>query len=241
MHTQSLAKVERKGVHRSLHYSDVVEQRVSNLVQAGITAVTLTNALLFVLGTIPISVLDGLFLFIGFSSLQGNQIAERGMFVVTEYRNRVSVCPHVFATRVSFPEIFWFTLLQAVLVFGIFGITLSPAAISFPLFILVLIPLRFYLLPRFFKQESLELLDAEHISAAPEDGSRDQVSSGGVPVLEDVPTLEMQEVVSLEASGTPEHDSESKNARDDVEVDSPGKSGAVYPEPDSEARIKKDL
>lgn len=152
MHTQALAKVERRGVHRSLYYSNVIEQRVSNLMQGLLTGITLTNALLLVIGKIPISVLDGLFLYIGFSSLQGNQIAERGMLAVTlEPGNRISVCPHVFASRVSYRDMVAFTALQVFLVGGIFGITRSPAAISFPFFILVLIPLRFYILPKVCK------------------------------------------------------------------------------------------
>jgi hypothetical protein len=76
MHTQALAKQERKGPHRSLFFSEVVEQRVSNLAQSVLIAITLTPALLSVISSIPISVLDGLFLFIGFSSFQGNQLFE---------------------------------------------------------------------------------------------------------------------------------------------------------------------
>lgn len=76
MHVQALAKQERKGPHRILVYSDVVEQRVSNLAQSLLIAITLTPVLLSVISSIPISVLDGLFLFIGFSSFQGNQLFE---------------------------------------------------------------------------------------------------------------------------------------------------------------------
>jgi hypothetical protein len=97
--------------------------------------------------------------------------------IFTDTKNRVSVCPHLFTTRVPFLKIVAFTAFQFLLVGVIFGVTLSPAAISFPLFILVLIPIRRILLKRWFGDDVIGWLDADDVCTAGED------DEGGVGLL----------------------------------------------------------
>ena len=58
-------------------------------------------------------------------------------------------------------EIFKFTIMQLVFVGIIYGITWTPAAISFPVFIVLLVPFRYFILPKLFPSEYLKLLDHE--------------------------------------------------------------------------------
>jgi boron transporter len=54
-----------------------------------------------------------------------------------------------------------FTLFQTVYLLVCFGITWVPiASVLFPLMIMLLVPLRQYILPKFFKEVHLQELDA---------------------------------------------------------------------------------
>lgn len=55
-----------------------------------------------------------------------------------------------------------FTLVQLFCLGTVYGITRTPkAAMAFPIFILLLVPLRFLILPYFFSAEHLKLLDGD--------------------------------------------------------------------------------
>jgi hypothetical protein len=101
------------------------------------------------------------------------------MLIFTAQKNRVSVCPHEFATRVPFLSILAFTAFQFALVGLIFGITLSPAAITFPLFIVVLIPIRKILLKRWFGEDVVGMLDADNVVSADGDETVIEVEESG--------------------------------------------------------------
>ena len=84
---RSLAKLREEVVngHKREIYIRVREQRVSALLQS--VAIGAMLAILNVLGTIPIAVLSGLFLYMGFASFIGNQFAERVKLIYTD-KNR---------------------------------------------------------------------------------------------------------------------------------------------------------
>lgn len=106
---------------------------------------------------IPMPVLYGLFLYMGVVSMGGNQFFERlrlwlmdsSLYPTTHYTRRVPIW-----------TIHRFTLIQLVclLVLGIVEVT--PLGILFPLFLLLLVPVRF-IAGRFFTAEELEALDSE--------------------------------------------------------------------------------
>ena len=74
-----------------------------------------------------------------------------------------------FVEAVPFKVISTFTLFQLVYLSACFGITWIPlAGVLFPLLIMLLVPVRRYILPRFFKAAHLQELDrAEYEEAAP--------------------------------------------------------------------------
>jgi hypothetical protein len=74
-----------------------------------------------------------------------------------------------FIEAVPFKIITTFTLFQALYLAACFGITWIPlAGVLFPLLIMLLVPVRRYILPKFFKAAHLQELDrAEYEEVAP--------------------------------------------------------------------------
>ncbi|PBP24159.1 hypothetical protein BUE80_DR004928 [Diplocarpon rosae] len=118
--------------------SHVVEQRFSNLAQGLLTLGTMTGPLLVVLHLIPQGVLAGLFFVMGVQALEGNGIT----------------------LKILRKAIWIFVAIQLVGFGATFAITQTIAAVGFPIFILLLVPVRTLVLPRWFADEELRILDA---------------------------------------------------------------------------------
>ncbi|XP_055818016.1 probable boron transporter 2 isoform X1 [Solanum dulcamara] len=148
---------------------EVKEQRVSNLLQA--TMVGGCVAAMPVLRMIPTSVLWGYFAYMAIESLPGNQFWERILLLFTAPSRRYKVLEDYHATfveTVPFKSIVAFTLFQTLYLFACFGITWVPiAGLLFPLLIMLLVPVRQYILPRFFKGAHLQDLDAADYEESP--------------------------------------------------------------------------
>lgn len=136
----------------------VVEQRVSNLAQGLLTLGTMTGPLLVVLHLIPQAVLAGLFFVMGVQALQANGITTKLIFLAKDHRLTHGSDP---LKRIQRRGAIWaFVALELVGFGATFAITQTIAAIGFPVFILLLIPVRTHLLPRYFQTEELAILDA---------------------------------------------------------------------------------
>ncbi|OMO59944.1 Bicarbonate transporter, eukaryotic [Corchorus capsularis] len=148
---------------------EVKEQRLSNLLQALMVGGCV--AAMPLLKMIPTSVLWGYFAFMAIESLPGNQFWERILLLFTAPSRRYKVLEGYHATfveTVPFKTIAAFTLFQTVYLLVCFGITWIPiAGVLFPLMIMLLVPVRQYLLPNFFKGAHLQDLDAAEYEEAP--------------------------------------------------------------------------
>lgn len=148
---------------------EVKEQRLSNLLQAIIVG-GCVGAMPF-LKKIPTSVLWGYFAFMAVESLPGNQFWERILLLFTAPSRRYKVLVEYHATfveTVPFKTIAAFTIFQTVYLLVCFGITWIPiAGVLFPLMIMLLVPVRQYILPKFFKGAHLQDLDAAEYEEAP--------------------------------------------------------------------------
>jgi boron transporter len=137
----------------------VVEQRVSNLAQGLLTLGTMTGPLLIVLGLIPQGVLAGLFFVMGVQALQANGITLKILFLCRD----ASLTPSAEVEplkRIERRWVIWaFVGLELVGFGATFAITQFIAAIGFPVIILALVPVRTWILPRWFTREELDLLD----------------------------------------------------------------------------------
>ncbi|KAL9998965.1 putative bicarbonate transporter [Helianthus debilis subsp. tardiflorus] len=156
-----------KDIDDLLHV-EVKEQRLSNVLQALMVGGCLA-AMPFI-KKIPTSVLWGYFAFMAIESLPGNQFWERILLLFTAPSRRYKVLEEHHATfveTVPFKTVAAFTLFQTVYLLACFGITWIPiAGVLFPLMIMLLVPARQYLLPKFFKGAHLQDLDAAEYEEA---------------------------------------------------------------------------
>ena len=117
------------------------------------------------LKNIPMAVLYGLFLYMGIVSMAGNQFFER----LNLWPMDSSLYPsNHYTRRVPIWTIHKFTAIQLACLALLWIIRVSAVGIIFPLAIAGLVPLRFAL-DRYFRQEDLELLDAEEIPTEEQD------------------------------------------------------------------------
>ena len=135
----------------------VVEQRFSNLAQGLLFVVTMSPPLLVVLHLIPQAVLAGLFFVMGLQALAGNGITLKIQHLLSDKHLIPAGTPFL---RVPRKKLYAFVALELLGFGATFAITQTIAAIGFPIFILILIPIRAFLLPRYFTTEELGILDA---------------------------------------------------------------------------------
>jgi hypothetical protein len=147
---------------------EVKEQRLSNLLQA--MMVSGCVAAMPLLKMIPTSVLWGYFAFMAIESLPGNQFWERILLILTAPSRRYKVLQQShasFVETVPFKTIASFTVFQTCYLLVCFGVTWIPiAGVLFPLLIMLLVPARQYVLPKFFKGAHLQELDAAEYEEA---------------------------------------------------------------------------
>jgi hypothetical protein len=113
--------------------------------------------LLPLIKVIPMEVLFGLFLYMGFTTLNGTDFFERVRLWMTD-RNLYPQTHYV--RTVPRQKIHLFTLLQLGCLGALWVLKSSPLGIMFPLLIAMLVPLRFFM-DRWFEPEHLVALDAE--------------------------------------------------------------------------------
>lgn len=136
----------------------MVEQRISNLAQGLLTLGTMTGPLLVVLHLIPQCVLAGLFFIMGVQALQANGITRKLVFLAQDREFSSTSNP---LKRLKRRTAIWTFVGIEIAGFGAtFAITQTIAAIGFPVIILLLIPIRSFLLPRWFTPDQLSALDA---------------------------------------------------------------------------------
>nr|POE65433.1 putative boron transporter 2 [Quercus suber] len=129
------------------------------------------HATLPLLKKIPTSVLWGYFAIMAIESLPGNQFWERIFLLFTAPSTRYKVLEEYHATfveTVPFKSIATFTIFQTIYLLTCFGLTWIPiAGVMFPMLIMLLVPVRQYFLPKFFKGAHLQDLDAAEYEEAP--------------------------------------------------------------------------
>ncbi|KAH1208980.1 putative boron transporter 2 [Glycine max] len=113
---------------------------------------------------IPTSVLWGYFALMAIENLPGNQFREWILLIFIAPSRRYKVleeCHATYVETVPFKTIAVFTAFQTAYLLVCFGITWVPiAGVLFPLMIMLLVPVRQYILPKFFKGAHLQDLDA---------------------------------------------------------------------------------
>ena len=160
---------DNKGHHKVV-VDHVVEQRVSNVAQGLLTLGTMTGPLLIVIHLIPRGVLAGLFLVMGVQALEGNGITIKLFHI---FRDKRLTPPSEPLGKVPKKKLWLFVAIQLIGFGATFAITQTIAAVGFPVVIFLLIPLRTWLMPRWFTNEELSIMDG------PTAGQFVMVSVGG--------------------------------------------------------------
>ena len=181
LHVRALAdvRVEPDGALTREVWVSVCETRASAAGAAALTLALLSPPGLAALGRVPLGVLAGQFLYLAAAGAAGNGLAERAVFLAMDPATDVRA-PYA---RLSFwRAVFSFTALQLCAVALIFGVTLSPAGVIFPVLIVLLVPARVFLLPRLFSAADLTILDPMQ-----------PASGSGRPPPEDLAVLDAME------------------------------------------------
>ncbi|KAL8804414.1 MAG: hypothetical protein Q9200_005846 [Gallowayella weberi] len=192
VHTESLTEYKRqltvtrtndgREIREQVKVAEsVVEQRVSHFVMGLAIIGTMTGPLLTVLNLIPRALFGGVFFVVGWGGLEGNGIMKKILYIIREDR---FVQPDSPLRQVSNRKILMYLFCQIVGITATVGISQTIAAIGFPVLFLLLIPLRWKVLPKFFTARELSILD--HLTA---DSDIVLASMGGKPRMPEDPTV----------------------------------------------------
>lgn len=135
----------------------VVEGRISHLIIGLLTLGTMTRPLLVVLGTMPRAVFAGIFILVGWASIERNPITLRTLAI---FRDRRLSPPGEPLNTVRKSKIALFVGIQWLFAAMTIGISATIAGIGFPVIIVLLIPVRYFLVPKWFSPLELKVLDA---------------------------------------------------------------------------------
>lgn len=157
-HVRSLAthRVVDTGGQVREEIVSVRENRMSPLLVHALIGASLL--FLPLVATIPMSVLFGLFLFMGFATLAGNEFFERVKMWAMD--PRLYPTSHHFIGKVPMKVVHAFTAIQVVCLAALWVLKSSPLGLLFPVLIAMLVPIR-RSLPKFFDREHLAALDEE--------------------------------------------------------------------------------
>nr|XP_026692294.1 sodium bicarbonate transporter-like protein 11 isoform X2 [Ciona intestinalis] len=161
MHVKALADVEQHVTNMGTVHDEIVKVRETRITSI-VSHVLIGLSLLFVpvLQYVPIAVLQGLFLYLGFSSFSGNQMFDRMMLIFTEGS---SYPPNHYVRKVPQRKLHLFTLIQVLglVIVSVFGfVDLYYMKMIFPVIILLLLPIRHKLLPKIIERKYLAILDS---------------------------------------------------------------------------------
>ncbi|GFN95656.1 Anion exchange protein [Plakobranchus ocellatus] len=134
----------------------VKEQRVTNFCVH--LLIGLAVALGPILKEIPVPALFGIFLYLGVSTLSGVQMFERIKLLLMPVKYHPSVS---YVRTVPTFQMHKFTLIQLGLLIFLLVVKSTAAALSFPLLLILVVPLRLKVISRFFTKAELEHLDKE--------------------------------------------------------------------------------
>ncbi|KAI9036993.1 anion exchange family protein [Aspergillus affinis] len=134
----------------------VVEQRVSHFLMGLAIIGTMTGPLLIVLHTMPAAVFAGVFFIVGWGSIESNGILKKLVFLAMENRFIQRDEPLL---RVRKRKIVAYVACQIFGVAACVAVSQTVAAIGFPILITAMIPFRVYIIPKWFSQIELDILD----------------------------------------------------------------------------------
>ncbi|BGP12253.1 hypothetical protein JCM10213_000054 [Rhodosporidiobolus nylandii] len=158
-------RVERGGERKPFKVvrTRVVEQRVSHFAMGLLTLGTMSRPLLVVLGLMSRAMFAGIFIVVGWGSVEGNGIVHKTLFLL---RDPNMTPPSHPLYNIKKSTVFKFIAIQWFFFAAIIAISETIAGIGFPVIITILIPVRYYWVPSLFTPEELLALDAPTANSA---------------------------------------------------------------------------
>ncbi|XP_055317882.1 anion exchange protein 3 isoform X2 [Sitodiplosis mosellana] len=145
------------------HITDVKEQRLSGLCVSMMVGLSVTAAPL--LRLIPMSVLFGVFLYMGVASMTGVQFFERLSLLFMPVKYHPS---EAYVRRVHAWKMHVYTLVQVFALVLLWVVKSSQFSLAFPFFLIMMVPLR-QRLSMFFNSREINALDGKNPSVDPSD------------------------------------------------------------------------
>uniref|UniRef100_A0A914I7G5 Bicarbonate transporter-like transmembrane domain-containing protein n=1 Tax=Globodera rostochiensis TaxID=31243 RepID=A0A914I7G5_GLORO len=164
LHLRALADVEERVAQGHVHevIMNVRETRLATLVAHLLILGSAFCLLPFPLQWIPTSVLHGLFLYMAFTSLTGNEMVERLLLLITEQQ---AYPPTHYIRRVPQRKVHLFTACQLIQLIILCAVGFSPypfIEMVFPIVCFCFLPIRHILIPRLIDYKYLDALDGRH-------------------------------------------------------------------------------
>ncbi|KXH45332.1 hypothetical protein CSIM01_13555 [Colletotrichum simmondsii] len=136
--------------------TQVVEQRISHLLMGLALIGTMTGPLLVVIHTMPAAVFAGVFFVVGWGSIESNSILKKFIYLQAEERFKQR---DESLLQVRRRKVWLYIAIQFLAVIACVAISHTLGAIGFPVLIILLIPMRVLLVPRWFSRKELQILD----------------------------------------------------------------------------------
>uniref|UniRef100_A0A8C9AQS7 Anion exchange protein n=1 Tax=Prolemur simus TaxID=1328070 RepID=A0A8C9AQS7_PROSS len=156
---------------------EVREQRVTGVLIASLVGLSIVMGA--VLRRIPLAVLFGIFLYMGITSLSGIQLSQRLLLILMPAKHHPEQ-PYV--TKVKTWRMHLFTCIQLGCIALLWVVKSTAASLAFPFLLLLTVPLRHCLLPRFFQDRELQALDSEDAEPNFDEDGQDEYNELHMPV-----------------------------------------------------------
>ncbi|XP_033102443.1 band 3 anion transport protein-like isoform X2 [Anneissia japonica] len=157
----TFSKTTAPGVKPKLE--KIYEQRVTNLFVNSLIGLSILLGPL--LSQVPLTVLFGVFLYMGVSSLSGIQLVERIECLFMPVKHHPDT---MFVRQVRTWRMHMYTIIQVICLLVLWVIKVTPAALAFPFFLILLVPVR-HAIGRIFTHSELEALDNDEQEMAEEE------------------------------------------------------------------------
>lgn len=135
----------------------LVEQRISHFAMGLLILGCMSRPLLVVFGLMSRAMFAGIFIVVGWGSVEGNGIVHKTLYVL---RDSNLIPPDHPLKEIRKSSILKFIGVQWLFFAAIIAISETIAGIGFPVIIILLIPLRHFTLPKYFTPFELSVLDA---------------------------------------------------------------------------------
>ncbi|XP_018418539.1 PREDICTED: anion exchange protein 3 [Nanorana parkeri] len=176
-HVNALTLMSKTAPGERPRISEVKEQRVTGVLISILVGLSIVMGEM--LRQIPLAVLFGIFLYMGVTSLTGIQLFERLLLILMHPKHHPE---HPYVVKVCTWRMHLFTCVQLSCIVLLWVVKSSPASLAFPFLLILTVPLRRFILPRFFHERELKALDSEDVEPNFDEDGQDEYNELHMPV-----------------------------------------------------------